>query len=156
MLDPRHGPAPQPGRLFEGCKSWDLPQATARAYPHASADDENWFSPAFLFDGQFDAHLPDRADRVAEVAGEPIATSLRSAGSRPRVLCPVEARRTVVFPWRSHGRTDAADGPDIPGQAPVDRASGATGIGSSGAPGSHLAAVAHLGSGSRMIRTHYA
>ena len=44
---------------FEEYRSWDLPQAAARTYPHASAEDMvlimNWFSLAFLFDDQFDS-----------------------------------------------------------------------------------------------------
>ncbi|GAB2886207.1 hypothetical protein GCM10027074_63320 [Streptomyces deserti] len=47
---------------FEEYKSWDLPQAAARTYPYASADDMvvlmNWFSLAFLFDDQFDPVNP--------------------------------------------------------------------------------------------------
>ncbi|MDN0197723.1 7-epi-alpha-eudesmol synthase [Streptomyces sp. S.PNR 29] len=78
---------------FEEYKSWDLPQAAARTYPHASRDDMvvlmNWFSLAFLFDDQFDANQPDRADRIAEVARELIVTPLRPAGIRPRVVCPI-------------------------------------------------------------------
>ncbi|MFC9682232.1 hypothetical protein [Streptomyces sp. NPDC056948] len=108
--------AAKPG--FEECKSWDLPHATARAYPHASADYKNRFSPAFLFDDQFDAYLPDRAHRVSEVARELIVTSVRE-GSRLRVLCLAEEGHPVA--------------------APADRPYGAAGIGSSGIP---LAAAA--------------
>ncbi|MGW1892733.1 7-epi-alpha-eudesmol synthase [Streptomyces sp. NPDC002004] len=86
---------------FEEYRSWDLPQAAARTYPHASADDMvvlmNWFSLAFLFDDQFDAGQPDRADRIAEVARELIATPLRPSGSRPRVVCPITAAWAEVW-----------------------------------------------------------
>ncbi|AWW36266.1 terpene cyclase [Streptomyces sp. AS58] len=92
---------------FEEYRSWDLPQAAARTYPHASADDMvvlmNWFSLAFLFDDQFDASRPDRADRIAEVARELIATPLRPAGSRPRVVCPITLAWTEVWERLSDG-----------------------------------------------------
>ncbi|MFJ2606255.1 7-epi-alpha-eudesmol synthase [Streptomyces sp. NPDC091279] len=88
---------------FEEYTSWDLPLAAARTYPHASADDMvvlmNWFSLAFLFDDQFDAAQPDRADRIAEVARELIVTPLRPAGTRPRVVCPITLAWTEV--WNS-------------------------------------------------------
>lgn len=77
---------------FEEYRSWDLPQAAARTYPHASADDMvvlmNWFSLAFLFDDQFDSGRPDRADRIAEVARELIVTPLRPAGITPGWSAP--------------------------------------------------------------------
>jgi hypothetical protein len=92
---------------FEEYKSWDLPQAAARTYPHASADDMvvlmNWFSLAFLFDDQFDANRPDRADRIAEVARELIVTPLRPAGYRPRVVCPITLAWAEVWNHLSHG-----------------------------------------------------
>ncbi|MBG0850715.1 terpene cyclase [Streptomyces spinoverrucosus] len=92
---------------FEEYCSWDLPQAAARTYPYASADDMvvlmNWFSLAFLFDDQFDAGRPDRADRVAEVARELIVTPLRPAGSRPRVVCPITVAWTEVWEQLSDG-----------------------------------------------------
>lgn len=92
---------------FEEYKSWDLPQAAARTYPHASADDMvvlmNWFSLAFLFDDQFDASRPDRADRIAEVARELIVTPLRPAGSRPRVVCPITLAWAEVWNHLSAG-----------------------------------------------------
>ncbi|MFH8901277.1 7-epi-alpha-eudesmol synthase [Streptomyces coeruleorubidus] len=92
---------------FEEYKSWDLPQAAARTYPHASADDMvvlmNWFSLAFLFDDQFDASQPDRADRIAEVARELIVTPLRPAGSPPRVACPITLAWAEVWNHLSHG-----------------------------------------------------
>ncbi|MGW0821385.1 7-epi-alpha-eudesmol synthase [Streptomyces sp. NPDC002845] len=86
---------------FQEYQSWDLPQAAARTYPHASAEDMvvlmNWFSLAFLFDDQFDAARPDRADRIAEVARELIATPLRPAGTAPRVVCPVTVAWAEVW-----------------------------------------------------------
>ncbi|MFJ5840761.1 7-epi-alpha-eudesmol synthase [Streptomyces shenzhenensis] len=92
---------------FEEYRSWDLPQAAARTYPHASADDMvvlmNWFSLAFLFDDQFDAGRPDRADRIAEVARELIVTPLRPAGSRPRVVCPITVAWAEVWQHLSDG-----------------------------------------------------
>ncbi|MGW3955836.1 7-epi-alpha-eudesmol synthase [Streptomyces sp. NPDC004752] len=92
---------------FAEYRSWDLPQAAARTYPHASADDMvvlmNWFSLAFLFDDQFDAGQPDRADRIAEVARELIATPLRPAGSRPRVVCPITVAWAEVWRHLSDG-----------------------------------------------------
>jgi germacradienol/geosmin synthase len=92
---------------FEEYKSWDLPQAAARTYPHASADDMvvlmNWFSLAFLFDDQFDASQPDRADRIAEVARELIVTPLRPAGSPPRVACPITLAWVEVWNHLSRG-----------------------------------------------------
>lgn len=92
---------------FEEYQSWDLPQAAARTYPHASAQDMvvlmNWFSLAFLFDDQFDANQPDRADRIAEVARELIVTPLRPAGSRPRVVCPITLAWAEVWQHLSDG-----------------------------------------------------
>ncbi|HZF91742.1 7-epi-alpha-eudesmol synthase [Streptomyces sp.] len=92
---------------FEEYQSWDLAQAAARTYPHASAEDlvmlMNWFSLAFLFDDQFDAGQPDRADRVAEVARELIVTPLRPAGSRPRVVCPITVAWAQVWEQLSDG-----------------------------------------------------
>ncbi|MEU6549492.1 7-epi-alpha-eudesmol synthase [Streptomyces sp. NPDC046915] len=92
---------------FAEYQSWDLPQAAARTYPHASAQDMvvlmNWFSLAFLFDDQFDANQPDRADRIAEVARELIATPLRPAGSRPRVVCPITLAWAEVWQHLSDG-----------------------------------------------------
>ncbi|MEV5438387.1 7-epi-alpha-eudesmol synthase [Streptomyces sp. NPDC052682] len=92
---------------FEEYKSWDLPQAAARTYPYASADDMvvlmNWFSLAFLFDDQFDASQPDRADRIAEVARELIVTPLRPAGSTPRVVCPITVAWAEVWKHLSEG-----------------------------------------------------
>ncbi|MCF2434609.1 hypothetical protein LV779_07035 [Streptomyces thinghirensis] len=85
------GAGAQPGRI-RGVPARDLAQAAARTYPHASADDMvvlmNWFSLAFLFDDQFDAGRPDRAERIAEVARELIATPLRPAGTPPRWNAP--------------------------------------------------------------------
>ena len=92
---------------FEEYTSWDLPQAAARTYPHTSADDMvvlmNWFSLAFLFDDQFDANQPDRADRILEVARELIVTPLRPAGSRPRVVCPITLAWAEVWAHLSDG-----------------------------------------------------
>ncbi|MFF0288845.1 7-epi-alpha-eudesmol synthase [Streptomyces sp. NPDC005262] len=92
---------------FEEYQSWDLPQAAARTYPYASADDMvvlmNWFSLAFLFDDQFDSGSPDRADRVAEVARELIATPLRPAGTAPRVVCPITVAWAEVWAHLSDG-----------------------------------------------------
>lgn len=92
---------------FEEYKSWDLPQAAARTYPHASAEDMvvlmNWFSLAFLFDDQFDANRPDRADRIADVARELIATPLRPSGVRPRVVCPITLAWAEVWQHLSDG-----------------------------------------------------
>ncbi|WP_406497327.1 terpene cyclase [Streptomyces sp. NBC_01604] len=92
---------------FEEYKSWDLPQAAARTYPHATADDMvvlmNWFSLAFLFDDQFDTNRPDRADRIAEVARELIVTPLRPAGVRPRVVCPITLAWAEVWNHLSDG-----------------------------------------------------
>jgi len=92
---------------FEEYRSWDLPQAAARTYPHASAADMvvlmNWFSLAFLFDDQFDSGRPDRADRIAEVARELIATPLRPAGTTPRVVCPITQAWAEVWTHLSDG-----------------------------------------------------
>ncbi|GAA3996358.1 hypothetical protein GCM10022384_49510 [Streptomyces marokkonensis] len=92
---------------FEEYQSWDLAQAAARTYPHASADDMvvlmNWFSLAFLFDDQFDAGRPDRAERIAEVARELIATPLRPAGTPPRVECPITLAWAEVWGHLSDG-----------------------------------------------------
>ncbi|MBT2394439.1 7-epi-alpha-eudesmol synthase [Streptomyces sp. ISL-100] len=92
---------------FEEYQSWDLPQAAIRTYPHASPDDMvvlmNWFSLAFLFDDQFDAASPDRADRIAEVARELIVTPLRPAGTRPRVVCPITLAWVEVWEQLSDG-----------------------------------------------------
>jgi germacradienol/geosmin synthase len=92
---------------FEEYRSWDLPQAAARTYPHASAADMvvlmNWFSLAFLFDDQFDASQPDRADRILDVARELIVTPLRPMGSRPRVVCPITVAWTQVWDHLSDG-----------------------------------------------------
>ncbi|MEZ3178013.1 terpene synthase family protein [Streptomyces pimonensis] len=92
---------------FEEYRSWDLPQAAARTYPYASAEDlvvlMNWFSLAFLFDDQFDAGRPDRADRIAEVARELIVTPLRPVGSAPRVACPITLAWAQVWARLSDG-----------------------------------------------------
>ncbi|MGX1881697.1 7-epi-alpha-eudesmol synthase [Streptomyces sp. NPDC055287] len=92
---------------FEEYESWDLPQAAIRTYPHASAQDMvvlmNWFSLAFLFDDQFDAASPDRADRITEVARELIVTPLRPAGTRPRVVCPITLAWAQVWEQLSDG-----------------------------------------------------
>ncbi|MFE4673506.1 7-epi-alpha-eudesmol synthase [Streptomyces sp. NPDC057717] len=92
---------------FEEYQSWDLPQAAARTYPYASPDDMvvlmNWFSLAFLFDDQFDAGRPDRADRIAEVARELIATPLRPTGTAPRVVCPITVAWAEVWSRLSDG-----------------------------------------------------
>ncbi|CAM5745991.1 7-epi-alpha-eudesmol synthase ((2E,6E)-farnesyl diphosphate cyclizing) [Streptomyces afghaniensis] len=99
---------------FEEYKSWDLPQAAARTYPHASADDMvvlmNWFSLAFLFDDQFDASRPDRADRIAEVARELIVTPLRPAAVRPgwSARSPWRGRRSgTSLAWHVPDMADA-------------------------------------------------
>ncbi|MPY62033.1 7-epi-alpha-eudesmol synthase [Streptomyces spongiae] len=92
---------------FEEYRSWDLPQAAARTYPYASAEDMvvlmNWFSLAFLFDDQFDTAQPDRADRIAEVARELIATPLRPADTAPRVVCPITLAWAQVWAHLSAG-----------------------------------------------------
>ncbi|GGW48647.1 7-epi-alpha-eudesmol synthase [Streptomyces griseoloalbus] len=92
---------------FEEYRSWDLPQAAARTYPYASAEDlvvlMNWFSLAFLFDDQFDAGRPDRAERIDEVARELIVTPLRPAGSAPRVACPLTLAWAQVWEHLSDG-----------------------------------------------------
>ncbi|KMS67311.1 terpene cyclase [Streptomyces leeuwenhoekii] len=92
---------------FEEYVSWDLAQAAARTYPYASPDGMvvlmNWFSLAFLFDDQFDAGRPDRADRIAEVARELIVTPLRPAGAAPRVVCPITLAWAEVWEQLSHG-----------------------------------------------------
>ncbi|CAM5472293.1 7-epi-alpha-eudesmol synthase [Streptomyces hirsutus] len=71
---------------FDEYRSWDLPQAAARTYPYASAEDMvvlmNWFSLAFLFDDQFDA-AAGPGGMIADVARELIVTPLRPAGSTP-------------------------------------------------------------------------
>ncbi|MEU8534351.1 7-epi-alpha-eudesmol synthase [Streptomyces parvulus] len=92
---------------FEEYRSWDLADAAARTYPYASADDMvvlmNWFSLAFLFDDQFDAGRPDRAERIAEVARELIVTPLRPAGTPPRVECPITLAWAEVWGHLSDG-----------------------------------------------------
>ncbi|WP_320775971.1 7-epi-alpha-eudesmol synthase [Streptomyces sp. CRN 30] len=92
---------------FAEYTSWDLPEAAARTYPYASAEDMvwlmNWFSLAFLFDDQFDASQPDRAERIAEVARELIVTPLRPAGSPPQVVCPITLAWTEVWTSLSDG-----------------------------------------------------
>ncbi|KAA0941735.1 7-epi-alpha-eudesmol synthase [Streptomyces apricus] len=92
---------------FEEYRSWDLPGAAARTYPHASAADMvvlmNWFSLAFLFDDQFDSGRPDRADRVAEVARELVVTPLRPVGTVPRVVCPITVAWAEVWTHLSDG-----------------------------------------------------
>jgi hypothetical protein len=91
-------------------ESWDLPQAAARTYPHASAEDMymlmNWFSLAFLFDDQFDAHEDERAVRVAEVSREMIAIPFRPPGSPPDVACPVTLAWSEVWAWLSDGMSE--------------------------------------------------
>ncbi|GAA4789164.1 7-epi-alpha-eudesmol synthase [Streptomyces ziwulingensis] len=92
---------------FEEYESWDLAQAAARTYPYASAEDMvvlmNWFSLAFLFDDQFDAARPDRAERIAEVARELIVTPLRPPGTAPRVVCPITLAWAEVWEHLSDG-----------------------------------------------------
>jgi Terpene synthase family 2, C-terminal metal binding len=88
-------------------ESWDLPQAAARTYPHATAEDlymlMNWFSLAFLFDDQFDAAEPDRATRVGEVARELITIPFRPPGTPPDVPGPITLAWTEVWAWLSDG-----------------------------------------------------
>ncbi|MFJ6574228.1 terpene cyclase [Streptomyces sp. NPDC091292] len=99
---------------FDEYESWDLAQAACRTYPYASADDMvvlmNWFSLAFLFDDQFDAEIPDRADRVAEVARELVATPLRPVGSAPRVVCPITLAWAEVWEQLSDGMSPTWQG----------------------------------------------
>ncbi|MFC5638396.1 terpene synthase family protein [Streptomyces bullii] len=63
----------------------------------------NWFSLAFLFDDQFDAGRPGRADRTAKVARELIVTPLRPPGSTPRVVCPITLAWAKVWKHPSDG-----------------------------------------------------
>lgn len=90
--------------------SWDLPQAAARTYPYASADDlvmlMNWFSLAFLFDDQFDVGADDRADRVAEVVRELIMIPFRPPGAAPDVTCPITSAWSEVWAWLSDGMSE--------------------------------------------------
>ena len=90
--------------------SWDLPQAAARTYPYASADDlamlMNWFSLAFLFDDQFDAKAEGHADRVAEVAREMITVPFRPAGTAPDVTCPITFAWAEVWAELSDGMSE--------------------------------------------------
>jgi germacradienol/geosmin synthase len=87
--------------------SWDLPQAAARTYPYASAEDMymlmNCFSLAFLFDDQFDANVPGYAARVSEVAREMITIPFRPPRSQPDVRCPITAAWSEVWTWLSDG-----------------------------------------------------
>lgn len=95
---------------FDEYQSWDLSQAAARTYPHASAEDMfvlmNWFSLAFLFDDQFDTRKPGRADRIAEVARELIVTPLRPAGIQPRVVCPITTAWAQVWAQLADGMSE--------------------------------------------------
>ena len=90
--------------------SWDLPQAAARTYPHAPAEDlymlMNWFSLAFLFDDQFDANAPDHADRVAAVAREMSTVPFRPAGAPPEIRCPITLAWADVWAWLSDGMSE--------------------------------------------------
>jgi germacradienol/geosmin synthase len=91
-------------------ESWDLPQAAARTYPYASADDMymlmNWFSLAFLFDDQFDATAGDRAERVSDVSREMITIPFRPPGSSPDVVCPITLAWSEVWAWLSDGMSE--------------------------------------------------
>jgi Terpene synthase family 2, C-terminal metal binding len=91
-------------------ESWDLPQAAARTYPHASAEDlymlMNWFSLAFLFDDQFDANSTGYAERVTAVAREMITIPFRPPGSLPDVVCPITEAWAEVWSWLSDGMSE--------------------------------------------------
>jgi germacradienol/geosmin synthase len=88
-------------------ESWDLPQAAARTYPHARAEDlymlMNWFSLAFLFDDQFDAKAAGYTDRIATVARELIAIPFRPPILPPDVVCPITLAWAEVWTWLSDG-----------------------------------------------------
>lgn len=88
-------------------ESWDLPQAAARTYPYASADDlymlMNWFSLAFLFDDQFDLGADGYVERVAAVVREMITTPYRPRGAQPDVECPITLAWSEVWEWLSDG-----------------------------------------------------
>ncbi len=92
-------------------ESWDLPQAAARTYPYASADDIymliNWFSIGFLFDDQFNANTTGYAERVAAVAQEMITIPFRPPGSRPDVVCPITLAWSEVWAWLSDGMSES-------------------------------------------------
>jgi hypothetical protein len=92
-------------------ESWDLPQAAARTYPHASAEDlymlMNWFSLAFLFDDQFDANSTGYAERVAAVAQEMITIPFRPPGALPDIVCPITEAWAEVWSWLSDGMSES-------------------------------------------------
>ena len=92
-------------------ESWDLPQAAARTYPYASADDiymlMNWFSLAFLFDDQFDANDKGHDERVAAVAQEMITIPFRPPGFPPDVVCPITLAWCQVWEWLSDGMSES-------------------------------------------------
>jgi Terpene synthase family 2, C-terminal metal binding len=90
--------------------SWDLPQAAARTFPHASAEDlfmlMNWFSLAFLFDDQFDSGVAGHADLVAAVSREMITIPFRRRGAPPDVVCPVTSAWAEVWWWLGDGMSE--------------------------------------------------
>lgn len=89
--------------------SWDLAQAAARTYPHATGDDldmlVNWFGFAFLFDDQFDAS-GDRPSQVSAVAREMIAIPFRPVGTPPDIVCPVTLAWVEVWPQMCEGMSE--------------------------------------------------
>ncbi|WP_436774432.1 terpene synthase family protein [Yinghuangia sp. YIM S09857] len=89
--------------------SWDLAQAAARTYPHATGDDLdmliNWFGFAFLFDDQFDAS-GDRPSQVSAVAREMIAIPFRPVGTPPDVVCPVTLAWVEIWPQMCAGMSE--------------------------------------------------
>jgi germacradienol/geosmin synthase len=89
--------------------SWDLAQAAARTYPHATGADLdmliNWFGFAFLFDDQFDAS-GDRPSQVSAVAREMIAIPFRPVGTPPDIVCPVTLAWVEIWPQLSDGMSE--------------------------------------------------
>jgi hypothetical protein len=96
---------------MEEYMSWDLPQAAARTYPHASADDMfmlmNWFSLAFLFDDQFDSGAAGHADRVASASREMIAIPFRPPGTPVDVVGPITLAWAEVWAWLRDGMSES-------------------------------------------------
>ncbi|MYW05836.1 terpene cyclase [Streptomyces sp. SID3343] len=87
--------------------AWDLPQAVARTYPYAAADDQymlmNWFSLAFLVNYQFDVAAPEHPDRVAEIARELITIPFREPGTPPDITSPITLAWAEVWAWMCDG-----------------------------------------------------
>ncbi|PBC69643.1 germacradienol/geosmin synthase [Streptomyces sp. TLI_235] len=90
--------------------SWDLPQAAARIYPQACAEDllllMNLHSLVFFLGEQADPGCAARADEIAGVARELITIPFRPAGAPPLLRCPITVAWAQVWAWISAGMSE--------------------------------------------------